>query len=1307
MSVIRYIAILSIIGTMVFKSSFGTVVPTDENGNVINSIEELLPEEDIELIDGREIEINEDISSLIAAKTEYKNSETLSKIDPGFIVNPFRENIGTIGTSTLTGIVDDNTSVNLIEGEKSTKIQVTKKIRKQKKIQGTRGTIGVSLITGTNIKTKLGEVIDPKSIDISTVSPDTMTKVKEFNKKRVKKTSSKKESKKQVETPENENSYISEAFEFGIPGKHLIFSNPVAISIDTPLYSDGISVDIAVLHAGDMEFNTSGLSSSANTLCNEDGTSTIPGSTSIVKNGKITFYTCGASSFTINPSGGTAGSNDLRIVIGDCAQVQVYYNNLTQIYYNGVTQINPPINGCTNAGPDSWPVLRVGTTNYGNKFTAWTTATTTGSSIGNTYNATSTMTAVNGGRTYTLIINWSHTAPNKYLTWNYRVIIPSGNTLPIKFYYGMDSYVAGSDANDVGYYTNTGGQTIGIYDSAANIISAFRYVNGPVWTGYQVAGYAAIKNQITNGNNYTNSITASADQGFGINWDFGTGATTHSGTVEWRLLPYVSANVADLIPGIGQPEGPLTTGYLSQLPIILTNAGNQSSTGGHTMVLTLPNSISGPTVSFIDNGWSCGAQIGTTVTCTKNTNITSLGSDTVRIPVIPLPAAGGTSVTFNVSISNVSDSNTSNNTAFATNAVVTSTITYSPGGVTGATLWLKANGNKNCNTAGCTITLWNNSGSLGVAANAVTGLGTVTYDPGTLINYNPTLYFNNAGLNTNSNLSIPTRTLSIFATTKLGTGGIFRIGPQTAVNNSLDWSTLTTLDRVAPYNATAFYNLANQRTVGSVDLTTTIRASNGSISNRTDGIQTMTSANTTNFASTNMGIGRTVNTTSAFASVGEVILYPTTLTNTDRNRVESYLGIKYGTTLNQSTPQNYILSNSSIVWNASMAGIYNQNITGISRDDTSDLNQVRSQSINNSGDIIVNSVSAIGSNYQTLMWANNGTSTGTFVTTDIASGYERIDREWQFQEKNGNIGNVKISYPNTSFPLGTTGPIYLFTSSDDIFATGLNVYTGTLNVGNWEFIVNVNDMEYITFGKNGDIVAPNITSITHASGTLLPIGNFPLIVSYSDTGSSIVAGSFTGKIYSWNGVNAWNTTNLAPSYMSVNGAATTTTGSLNIAGLPFGKYRFDISISDSTGNIRTQSYTYFVDAIEWNISSAEYDIGNIIANTQTFGSGDMIVTVKTVGAGFSLKMTGINTLAYGPETVSYWDGFEGWGYDIGGGNLGNHGGGTTIANQLKNINQNGLKNTYTYNVKYGANLNSNMVAGLFSGTVKLDLFANY
>lgn len=123
-----------------------------------------------------------------------------------------------------------------------------------------------------------------------------------------------------------------DAFEFGIPGEHLIFSKPVKISIDTPYYTDGIVVDIATLHAGDTNFNTSGLSDNPDTLCNSDGTASIPGSTAVIKNGKAIFYTCGASSFTMNPTGGTTGSNDLKLVIGDCAQIQIYYNNLTQIY---------------------------------------------------------------------------------------------------------------------------------------------------------------------------------------------------------------------------------------------------------------------------------------------------------------------------------------------------------------------------------------------------------------------------------------------------------------------------------------------------------------------------------------------------------------------------------------------------------------------------------------------------------------------------------------------------------------------------------------------------------------------------------------------------------------------------------------------------------------------------------------------------------------------------------------------------------------------------------------------------------------
>ena len=1250
------------------------------------------------------VDIESDITRLIAAKIEYATSEA-STIQPIFITNPFENESEITNSLTKSDRAFENfieiTEVPLIESITGSQIKLKRATKKETRISGVKWKIGTSLRAGTIIATKSGEEIDAGEIDTRDVTHEVLKKAKEYQ---IKKNPKKKSKKSKEEN--NTEEFNAEVFEFGIPGKHLIFSSPVMLSINTPNYSDGFVVDIAVLHEGDTEFNTLWLSTQASTLCNADGSSTKWWSKAIVKNGKITFYTCGASSFTINPTGGWAWSNDLRIIVWDCAQVQIYYNNLQQIY-NG----NPPATGCSAwSNMDAWPVLRIGNTSYGNDFTAWSTNTTTGSTTGNTYTATSTMTRVVGGLTYTVIIDWEHTAPNKFLTWKWRVIVPPTNTQNIRFYYGMDSAVAGVDTNDVGYYTNTGGQTVGIYDSVANIVSAFRYINGPAWSGYQANWWNTVRTQIQNGANFTNTVqNTGGDLGFGINWNFWTTANvTYSGTVEWRLLPYVAWNAVDLIPGIGQPEWPLTTGYISQLPITLTNAGNITSSGVHTAVLTLPTSISGPVSSFNDNGWFCGAQVWTTVTCTKTTAIDPLASETFRIPVIPLPAAGGTNVNFIVNISNPGDSNTGNNSANANNAVVASTLAYAPGWVTGMTFWVKADGNKNCNTNGCTVTTWSNSGTLGTAANAVTWIGTVTYDTNNLINYNPTLYFNNAAFNTNSNLSITTAAASIFTTTKIWAGGIFRIGTQTATNNALDWSSTPALDRLARYNSNVIYNGANQRANGSSDISAAIRATNGTAISRTDGIQTLTNAAiTTWFTSSSIGIGRTVATSSVLANVWEIIVYPSEITAVNRNKIESYLAIKYGNTLNQTTAQNYTLSNNAIAWNASNGTVYNKNIAGIARDDVSSLNQTKSQSIDNTGDIIVNSVSAIGSNYQSLIWGNDGNSTNVFTTTDAPTNYSRINREWQFQEKNGNIWNVKIAYPATSLPSGAGNPIYMFVDNDGIFASGTSIYTGTLNAGNWEFTVNIGDLQYVTFGQVGDIVPPTILTNSKSSGALLPIGNFTIVNTYSDTGSLINPLSYTGRLYSWNTTGAtWNTTNIAPSYMSITGATSTTTGTLLVNNLPFGKYRVDVSISDNAGNTQTQSYTYFVDAVEWSVSGDTYDIGTAVPNTSTFWSGNLTVTVKTVGAGFTLKMTSNNTLATWPENINYWDGVKWWGYDTGWWILGNTTN-TTVATQWWNINQNGLKNTYTYNLKYGLNITAEMVAGIYNGTIKLDLILNY
>jgi hypothetical protein len=118
-------------------------------------------------------------------------------------------------------------------------------------------------------------------------------------------------------------------------------------------------------------------------------------------------------------------------------------------------------------------------------------------------------------------------------------------------------------------------------------------------------------------------------------------------------------------------------------------------------------------------------------------------------------------------------------------------------------------------------------------------------------------------------------------------------------------------------------------------------------------------------------------------------------------------------------------------------------------------------------------------------------------------------------------------------------------------------------------------------------------------------------------------------------------TNIAGLYLSIT-SASTSTGIFQLTGLPFGKYRFDFSIADSIGNIRTESYTYYIDGIEWIISAPTYDIGSAPLSSSTFGSGELILTVKTVGAGFDLTMLRTTDLTYVSEIIPVYSGSTGW-----------------------------------------------------------------
>ncbi len=155
------------------------------------------------------------------------------------------------------------------------------------------------------------------------------------------------------------------------------------------------------------------------------------------------------------------------------------------------------------------------------------------------------------------------------------------------------------------------------------------------------------------------------------------------------------------------------------------------------------------------------------------------------------------------------------------------------------------------------------------------------------------------------------------------------MGTQTVTNNARYWRTSPTSDTWRRYNSTIFYSGANQRAANIPAITSTIRQTAGASAGYTNGRSVLTSPTTTTFTVNNFGIGRVGNTNSTLTNLAEVIIYPTVLTLPQKNRVESYLAIKYGITIDQTAATNYVYSNGTIAWNAASAGIYKNNITGI------------------------------------------------------------------------------------------------------------------------------------------------------------------------------------------------------------------------------------------------------------------------------------------------------------------------------------------------------------------------------------------
>jgi hypothetical protein len=285
--------------------------------------------------------------------------------------------------------------------------------------------------------------------------------------------------------------------------------------------------------------------------------------------------------------------------------------------------------------------------------------------------------------------------------------------------------------------------------------------------------------------------------------------------------------------------------------------------------------------------------------------------------------------------------------------------------------------------------------------------------------------------------------------------------------------------------------------------------------------------------------GRTAGTTSGSTNldrrvfngkITEVVVYKSVLSAADSNKVESYLAVKYGVTLRQTpSPQNYVISDGTVTWDAGVNGLYNDDIAGIGRDDVSALNQKQSASVN-AGNFLTIGLGAIsvdnqanpnsfGADKDFLIWGHNAAATAFNVPVGGVA-LVHMPRVWKADET-GTVGSVVIRVPQSLF----TNPFpTLIRSTNDTFDSGDTLIPMTLNGTNYEATIDLNNVDFFTFAQ---FVSPTAADATIMGRVVTADGrgirNVRLIVEGGGLSEPKIALTSAFGYYSFEGLESGDT----------------------------------------------------------------------------------------------------------------------------------------------------------------------------------------
>ena len=372
---------------------------------------------------------------------------------------------------------------------------------------------------------------------------------------------------------------------------------------------------------------------------------------------------------------------------------------------------------------------------------------------------------------------------------------------------------------------------------------------------------------------------------------------------------------------------------------------------------------------------------------------------------------------------------------------------------------------------------------------------------------------------------------------------------------------------------------------------------------------------------------------SFYGSIPEFIYCdtPGSFSTTQRNRIESYLAIKYGITLDQSTPINYVNSAGATIFNttnnASIGGYleYNNDIAGIGRDDDSEFIQIRSQSENTGSLVEVHRSSSdgIGTDDTWLIWGNDGgATTSSRIVTKPETINERLQRVWRVAEEN-SMGVTDISFDLTGLGFGTnTSDFSLLVASNSSGADFTNATVLTGGTFNGDVItftnVDLSDGQYFTLGTQFFICTPGnvqdglalwlkADAETYNTGTTLAT-NGQTVETWGDQGRN-----------NFDATNDGGVTNRAPTWVETDvnfnpGLNFPNDAGSNAIGFNLGSNY--IFAEDAGGGLHVFSAIEPIDVGTNNNTRQQkmiYSFGNRTARNVGFGSSDQRGTMQYPG----------------------------------------------------------------------------------------------